>query len=343
MNHNTPRYRIAAFGEVMMRLQVPGYESLSQSQQLHYSFSGTGVNIASALSRFGHTGYLISTLPDHSLGEAALAYLRKLNINTSYIVRDGKYLGMYFLENGFGARAGKVTYTDRQGSSFNTSDPALYNWNHIASNIDMAHFCGITLAMNDNVRTQMKTFAQEVQYAGGKVVFDCNYRPSLWAPFSYQQAKPHYEHMLKIANIVMMNEKDAIYTLGMTTTATERIEQLKDLIPQVAAQYDIEVVAGTHRYIHNDNTHSLQGYLYKDGVFTFSATLRFAVYDRIGAGDAYTSGIIHGELCGLSPQQTVNYAATAAMLAHTVVGDTPTATEAEVWQAMTDPRLDVER
>lgn len=335
--------RIAAFGEVMMRLQVPGYESLSQASSLQYTFSGTGVNIASALARLGHTGFLVSTLPDNSVGEAAIAYLRKLGISTPFISRAGKYVGMYFLENGFGARPSRVTYTDRLGSSFNTSLPAAYDFSTIAQEIDIVHFCGITLAMNDSVRYQMKAFARAVKESGGQVVFDCNFRPSLWGTDGYAAAKPHYEEMLALADIVMMNEKDAMLTLGMETREVERMAQLKHLISAVADKYGIAVVAGTHREINRDNTHTLEGYMYKDDGFTFSKPLTFSVYDRIGAGDAYASGIIHGEASGFHPERTVAYAAAAAMLAHTVVGDTPTSTDAEVVQAMTDTAFDVER
>lgn len=334
---------VAAFGEVMMRLQVPGFESLAQANTLQYSFSGTGVNIVSALARFGHTGYLISTLPDNSMGEAAMAYLRKLNITTTFMNRAGKYVGMYFLENGFGTRPSRVTYTDRLGSSFNTASVDAYDYGKIAQGIDIIHFCGITLAMNDSVRSHMKSLAREVKKNGGTVVFDCNYRPTLWGPNGYNEAKPHYEEMLELADIVMMNEKDAMFILGMTTTATERIEQLQDLIPQVTHRYGIAVAAGTHRSINSNNTHSLIGYLYKENQFQFSKTSTFAVYDRIGAGDAYASGIIHGEAQGFPAEQTVEFAAAAAILAHTVPGDTPTATEAEVNQAMTAQTLDVER
>lgn len=89
--------KIAAFGEVMMRLTVPGVERLSQANHLDYSFSGTGVNVSSQLARFGHDAYLISRLPDNPLGEAAEAYLRKLGIGTAFISHGGKYIGMYFL------------------------------------------------------------------------------------------------------------------------------------------------------------------------------------------------------------------------------------------------------
>ncbi|BFT70511.1 sugar kinase [Paenibacillus sp. P36] len=335
--------RIAAFGEVMMRLQVPGYELLSQASSLNYTFSGTGVNISSALARFGHSGFLVSRLPSNAVGDAAEAYLRKLGINSSMITRGGNYVGMYFLENGFGARPSRVTYSNRQESSFNTAPENTYNFAEIAKNIDMIHFCGITLAMNDNVRQHMKALAKEVKANGGTVVFDCNYRPAHWGEGGYAKAKPHYEDMLQFADIVMMNEKDAIYILGMHTDQTERQDQLMELIPAVADKYQIAVIAGTHRHINSDNTHSLRGFIYKNEAFTFSNLLTFSIYDRIGAGDAYTSGIVHGEIQGFSPDKTVGFAAAAGMLAHTIVGDTPMSSESDILRAMTEVVGDVER
>ncbi|MBD1381523.1 sugar kinase [Metabacillus arenae] len=335
--------KIAAFGEVMMRLQVPRHELLTQAGTLHYSFSGTGVNVTSALARFGHQGYLVSTLPANAVGDAAVSYLQKLGVTQSFILRDGKYVGMYFLENGFGARPSRVTYSNRKESSFNTAPDGTYDFEEIAHKVDVVHFCGITLAMNESVRHHMKTFAKAVKENGGTVVFDCNYRPSLWGEDGYEKAKPHYEEMLELSDIVMMNEKDAMFILGMKTNKKDRQEQLKELIPVVAEKYTISVIAGTHRSINSNNTHSLQGFMLKNQTFTFSKTLSFSVYDRIGAGDAYTSGIVHGELQGFSPEKTVSYAAAAGMLAHTVAGDTPMSSENEIFQAMTESVGDVER
>ncbi len=327
----------------MMRLQVPGYELLSQAGTLNYSFSGTGVNVTAALARFGHAGHLVSTLPANAVGDAAVAYLRKLGVTQSFISRAGNYVGMYFLENGFGARPSRVTYSNRLESSFNTAPDGTYDFEDIAQKIDVVHFCGITLAMNDSVRHHMKTFAKAVKASGGTVVFDCNYRPTLWGEAGYEKAKPHYEEMLHLADIVMMNEKDAMFVLGMKTEKEERQEQLMELIPAVAKKYNISVIAGTHRSINGNNTHSLQGFIFKSETFTFSKALTFSVYDRIGAGDAYTSGIVHGEMEGFSPEKTVAFAATAGMLAHTVVGDTPMSSENDVLRAMTESVGDVER
>jgi 2-dehydro-3-deoxygluconokinase len=250
---------------------------------------------------------------------------------------------MYFLENGFGARPSRVTYSNRLESSFNSAPEGTYDYDAIAAQADIVHFCGITLAMNDSVRLHMKRLARAVKARGGTVVFDCNYRPSLWGTGGYEKAKPHYEDMLNLADIVMMNEKDAMFILGMHTGKETRSEQLADLIPAVAAQYGIKVAAGTHRSINGDNTHSLQGFIYKNQNFAFSKKLTFSVYDRIGAGDAYTSGIVHGELSGFSPEKTVGFAAAAGMLAHTIVGDTPMSSESEILRAMTEAVGDVER
>src|SRR5699024_5245588 len=93
-------------------------------------------------------------------------------------------------------------------------------------------------------------------------------------------------------------------------------------IPAVAEKYNIPMIAGTHRSINSDNTHSLRGYLYKNEAFTFSETRTFSVLDRIGGGDGYTSGILHGEIEGFSPEKTVYFATEAGMLAHNVLGAT---------------------
>jgi 2-dehydro-3-deoxygluconokinase len=337
------RVRVAAFGEVMMRLQVPGYELLSQADSLRYSFSGTGVNVGAALARFGHESFLVTRLPDNPLGEAAAANLRKLGLSMDFVVRGGHYLGMYFLENGFGARPGRVTYSNRQESSFNTAPSDAYDYEAIASGIDLIHFCGITLAMNDAVRGHMLRLAKALKARGGTVVFDCNYRPAHWGENGYAKAKRYYEQMLELADIVMMNERDMIHILGMTTKKTDRLEQLTELMPAVAGRYGISVIAGTHRTIHGDNKHSLLGFLYKNGVFSFAEPRAFAVYDRIGAGDAFASGIIHGELSAFEPERAVRFAAVAAMLAHTVSGDTPMSSESEILRAMTDANGDVIR
>src|SRR5699024_8775134 len=137
--------KIKAFGEVMMRLEVPGYRKLEQARQLDVMYAGTGVNIIGALHRYGHETALISKLPKTSVGDAALTQIRSLGIGTEDIIRGGDFLGMYFLESGFDLRSSKVTYSDRLTSSFNTASLTEFDCDDLLANTSMIHFCGIAL------------------------------------------------------------------------------------------------------------------------------------------------------------------------------------------------------
>lgn len=337
------RKQITSFGEVMMRLEVPSHLTLSQSQSLNYSFSGTGVNVVAALIRLGHKGAIVTTLPANSLGDAAEAALRGLGFDIKYVRRDGQLLGSYFLETGYGSRKSKVTYASRVNSAFNTTSHHAYTDLSFAEDSHYFHLCGIGLAMNEEMRYIMKTLASVVKSKGGSVIFDCNFRASLWSEEDKKQARTHYEDMLHLADIVMMNERDAISLLGYKSSSADRIEQIKELIPQIAKDYGIRVISGTQRTIEADS-HYIQGFLYhKDKGLTFGKPMKVQVLDRIGAGDAYTAGVIHGEICGYDPGYTVQYATAASVLAHTIVGDTAPSSEEDILQVMNEQVLDIER
>ncbi|UOQ46723.1 sugar kinase [Gracilibacillus caseinilyticus] len=334
---------IAAFGEVMMRMTVPGHDLVSQASTLHYSFSGTGVNVTGSLTKLGHQTTVISALPQTPIGDAAVAHLHKLGISTDEIVRTGNDIGFYFLENGFGDRPSRVTYSNRLVSSFNTTKIDQYDFIRLSMQIDVLHLCGIALAMNDTIRHQMIEFAQLVKHHGGMVVFDCNYRPALWKNNEPQKARIYYEQLLPLADIVIMNEQDAKSTLGYSSPYQTREEQLEDLIPKVAHHFSIPQIAGTLRTVHQYRTHSIKGYLYQNKTFYYDTHPHFMVLDRIGAGDAFTSGIIHGQLCNHNPDHVIQFATASCKLAHTITGDTPLATEEEILQAMRKTATDIIR
>src|SRR5690625_4596137 len=184
--------KIKAFGEVMMRLDVPNHLKLEQTQHLRVSYSGTGVNILSALSRFGHDTSLITKLPTNSLGDAAIANIRSLGVSTKDIVRGGDYMGMYFLEQGFHVRPTKVTYSNRQESSFSTSTVEDYPIASILEHTNMIHFCGISLAISDQTREMTLEIARQAKQLGVTIIFDCNFRPKLWND-EYALARHYYQ------------------------------------------------------------------------------------------------------------------------------------------------------
>lgn len=334
---------IAAYGEIMMRLEVPDNLLLRQAENLKYSFTGTGVNVTSLLSQFGYDTSLISAVPDNAIGTAAIGAIRRLGIHSDFVIKNNDNLGMYFLEQGFGNRPSNVTYTNRQQSSFNTTDISKYNIFQSLEGIDVLHICGISLAMNDLTQNNILTIVKIAKEKNIQIVFDCNFRPSLWGDNGNQRAKPYYESILKEADIVLMSEKDAINTLDLTTTKETKEEQLEELLPIVANKFDINIVAGTIRTIQGSNQNNIKGYLFKDKRMYYSKAFEVDILDRIGTGDAYTCGVMHGELSNMDPQEIVSFSTASCVLAHTISGDTPLFDTDDIIKVINEEKNDIER
>lgn len=331
---------IYAFGEVMMRLEAPHFQKLQQASELLVSYSGTGVNILSGLSHFGHRTALVTKLPTNSIGIAALAHLQSLGIETSHIVRGGDTLGLYFLERGFGGRASAVTYTDRSNSSFCTSECEEYDFANLQKS-SVIHFCGISLAVSSHTRQLTLAVAKKAKAQGLTISFDCNYRPKLWGDDS-THAKSSYEEMLHLADICFMTEKDARFILELPTTQTEKEKQIEDLLPQVADAYKIQTIAGTIRDTTSISAQTLKGFIVREGTVTYSHVHNLHVLDRIGGGDGFVSGILHGLHTKVEPNNLIDFATAAGVLAHTTVGDSPVSSLADI-KRFTEQTIDIER
>lgn len=334
---------IAAYGEIMMRLEVPDNLLLRQAENLKYSFTGTGVNVTGLLSQFGYDTSLISAVPENSIGTAAIGAIRRLGIHSDFIIKNNDNLGMYFLEQGFGNRPSNVTYTNRQQSSFNTTDISEYDIVQSMKGVDVLHICGISLAMNNLTQNNILTIVKVAKEQGIKIVFDCNFRPSLWGENGNQRAKPYYETILREADIVIMNEKDAINTLNLTTTKERKEEQLEELLLVVAEKFNIDIIAGTIRTIQGSNQNNIKGYLFKNGTMYYSEDFEVNILDRIGTGDAYTCGVIHGELSNMDPQEMVTFSTASCVLAHTISGDTPLFDTDDIIKIINEEKNDIER
>lgn len=334
---------IAAYGEIMMRLEVPDNLLLRQAENLKYSFTGTGVNVTGLLSQFGYDTSLISAVPENSIGTAAIGAIRRLGIHSDFIIKNNDNLGMYFLEQGFGNRPSNVTYTNRQQSSFNTTDISEYDIVQSMKGVDVLHICGISLAMNNLTQNNILTIVKVAKEQGIKIVFDCNFRPSLWGENGNQRAKPYYETILREADIVIMSEKDAINTLNLTTTKESKEEQLEELLLVVAEKFNIDIIAGTIRTIQGSNQNNIKGYLFKNGTMYYSEDFEVNILDRIGTGDAYTCGVIHGELSNMDPQEMVTFSTAACVLAHTISGDTPLFDTDDIIKIVNEEKNDIER
>ncbi|MCL1950145.1 MAG: sugar kinase [Turicibacter sp.] len=330
---------IASFGEVMLRLTPPNFMVLEQTDQLTMSFVGTGVNLLGSLSRFGQKTSMVSKIPNNALGLAALSELRKLGIGTEFMGFSGDHMGSFFVELGYGLRPTQVTYQNRVNSSFCQAGAGAYGIEGIVSQSNWVHICGITLSLTKQTREAALKLAKETSHQGKNLCFDFNYRPSLNEGNTLQEMRGYYQEMLRHATLVFGSLRDLTDLMGMEINKElPPIERLRQGGAAFMKEYDIPYFAGTIR-----NGHQLTGFIFRDGELHLSQPVELKVLDRIGGGDAYAAGILHGLASGWETEYLLKFAVANAALAHSTFGDTPLATENQVKQFMDNPTLDLVR
>lgn len=315
--------KILAFGEIMMRLMPSDYKLISQVNELECLFTGTGANVLSGLYQMGNEVFMATRLPKNNVGYAAAAQLRKLGINDKYVNYGENHMGIYFLEVGIGSRPSEVTYMNRRESSFGKSTINDYNIEEMLQGIDCIHLCGISLAISKELRECLFKLANKAKEKGITVIFDCNFRPSLWNSEERKNAKDIYRKMLDLSDIVFAGEKDALLILEIDKNEElTGIKQLEYLLEIMRREHNIKKILGTIR-TNEGCIQKLKGYMLdKDGL-VLSKDYELTIYDRIGAGDAFTAGAIHGLFNNTTRNEVVDFATCSGVLAHTTYGDAP--------------------
>lgn len=327
--------KVLAIGEVMMRLTPPSHKMIEQTDTLDLSFSGTGLNILSGLSRNNVKTSLLTGLPDNSVGKAATVFTRKLGVDTEWICHQGNHIGTYFLELGFGNRPSQVTYLNREASSFCSEVIPDNKIEAAVESHDIIHICGIALSTSLVSRQLILRAVKFAFETGKKIIFDFNYRPSLNTRVDHEQLFSDYLYILERSHLVFGSLRDLAH-FYQTDSMTEEA-----LIDKLLTDFkEIEWFTGTTR----TENQGLSGWLITNkGERVVSPPHVITVFDRIGTGDAYASGIILGYIRGWSLQETVDFATCAADLAHTTFGDSPILDESFIRRFMTNPEAQVFR
>ncbi|MGL5042028.1 MAG: sugar kinase [Culicoidibacterales bacterium] len=335
--------KIAAFGEVMQRLTVPNYLKLEQTTILEVGYTGTGVNVLGNLSQFGHQTKIITKLPDNGVGRAANRALKALGIDTTAVIIGGDRLGQYFLENGYGSRQSVVTY-NRKGSSFLNSSARNYDWELLFKDVTQIHFCGISFLVSENMRAIALEAIHGAVSRGIKVSLDFNYREGL---LSKKLARPLYEQLLPLVDFVFANHRDFTELLALTNydLASSYEQNIARIMQTVLEKYpNISTIAGTKRTIISAKVHQLNSFIVTKKQQAYYASENFDVLERIGGGDAFVAGVLHGLKTFDTIDDTIKFATQNAIHKHTIIGDTNYATEEEIKRCMNQKAIkDIKR
>lgn len=317
--------KIVAFGEVMLRLTVPEYQLLEQSDTVRMTSVGTGVNLLASLAHFGYDTELITALPANPLGRKMASDLRKLGISDRAILFTGAHVGSFFVEIGYGKRPTRVTYQNRLASSFCEASPDTYDWESAFQSAGIVHICGIALSLTDNTRKQALELAKQAHQAGKLVCFDFNYRASLNEKNDHETMKHFYQEILPYMDLVSGSFRDLNELLDYPTT--DKRETATQFIHDFGLQYFV----GTNR-IEKKGEKFFSGFIYTAADFVASKEFPLVILDRIGSGDAFASGIITGIIEKWDHQKTLAFAVSSAVLAQSAMNDSPIFTKEDVFQ-----------
>lgn len=310
--------KVITLGEIMLRLSTECGIRLSQANHFQAHYGGGEANVAASLATFGHEVYYASKVPDNSLGDGVKKHLQANGVHTSYLLYGGSRLGTYYMESGSGERATSVIY-DRAGSSFATMESLEWDLTALFTGIDIFHISGITPALSENWKKWTITLVKAAKKANVKVSFDINYRGKLW---SQKEASETIKQILPYVDYCSAGKMDALYLLDVSPFEDEENEliyyyqEMQKLFPTISVFYS------TKRVVHSASSNELTGTLWINESFYESATHYIQpIVDRVGGGDAFAAGVLHGLLKEELPQRMVDFATAASALKHTVYGD----------------------
>jgi len=310
-----PSYDLLTCGETLLRLSPPGMQRLDQARAFEVGIGGTELNVACLLARLGRRTAWVSRLPEGPLGRIVEGEARRHGVDTRFIrwVPEAR-LGLMFFEAGPAPRNARVIY-DRKHSA--ASELAFEDapWEALVAASARVHLSGITPALGPSCRALVPHVAALAAVAGKPVSYDLNYRATL---MTTEEARAMLAAVAPHLELLVVAERDARAVLGFA-------EEAERLAEAIAARYGVPLVGLTR----GPTAHGLDpgapgsepgDLLFGGGKIRYAPRYPVEIVDRIGAGDSFVAGLIHGLLDG-DPDLAIRLAAYAAAIGLATPGD----------------------
>ena len=307
----------------MLRLSTPGNTRIVQSDSFDVNYGGGEANVAVSLANYGHDAYYVTKLPKHEVGQAAVNALRRYGVHTDYIVRGGNRVGIYYLESGSAMRPSKVIY-DRADSAIAKANSSDFDFDAIMEGADWFHFSGITPAISDSAAELTLIACKKAKEHGVKVSCDLNYRKKLW---SVEKAQSVMTPLMEYVDVCIGNEEDAQYCLGFKPDAdveagNTSADGYYSIFKQMKEKFNFEYVVSTLRESYSASHNGWKALIYDGKEFYESKRYDIEpIVDRVGGGDSFSGGLIHGLLTMDNMKDALEFAVAASALKHTINGD----------------------
>ncbi len=333
--------RIVCFGELLLRLTAPGRELLMQTGSLDVHVGGAEANVGIGLANLGHDVAMVSAVPDNPLGQAGIRFVRGQGVDTRNVqLRDGR-MGLYFLSVGAGLRASDIVY-DRAASSFATAPADAFDWAAILDGAAMLHLSGITPALGHATAQAALAAARAAKELGVAVSFDGNYRARLWEAWD-SDPRAILTELVGLADTMFGNHRDVSLLLGKTFSGDGADRRREAAEAAFAAFPNLQRIASTARHVDDADSHRIAARVdTRERGYQTDEVVVAGIVDRIGGGDAFAAGILHGVLSGQDLEATVASGLALTCLKHSLPGDASLFGQRDI-DAFLEGGLDVRR
>jgi 2-dehydro-3-deoxygluconokinase len=324
---------VITFGEAMVRLSPPSFHRLEQAHGLDVKVGGAELNTAVGLARLGRSTAWVSRLTNNPLGRLIANQAREAGVSTEHIVwTEGDRVGVYYVEFGAAPRASSVLY-DRKDSAIAAIQPGMVSWSRVFPGAKWFHVTGITPALSAAAAETTLEALQAARASHVPVSIDLNYRAKLWTP---AEAGRWLTSFMEYCDVLITTEEDIERVFGMTG------KDYEDVAGQVARRFPLKVVAITLR----DNPlvwrNTWTAIAYQNASILRTRSYEVEIVDRLGAGDSFAAGLIHGLLDG-DLQKGLDFGVAASALKHSIPGDFAWITRQEVEAMLKGPGLRISR
>lgn len=353
-------FDMISLGEIMLRLD-PGDSRIKTARSFRVWEGGGEYNVARGLRKcFGLRTAAVTALADNEVGRLVEDFMLQGGVDTS-LIKWVKYdgigrtvrNGLNFTERGYGIR-GAVGVSDRGNTAVSQLREGDIDWEYIFGTLGVRwlHTGGIFAALSDTTAQVVIEAVKTAKKYGTVVSYDLNYRPSLWNDIGGKaRAREVNKEIAKYIDVMIGNEEDFTACLGLDVEGND--ENLKELnidgyvkmIEKAASIYpNFKVAASTLRTVKTASVNDWSALCWAEGKVSMGLDFKnLEIYDRVGGGDSFASGLIYGLMTTGDPQTAVNYGVAHGALAMTTPGDTSMASKAEVERLMSGAGARVQR
>jgi 2-dehydro-3-deoxygluconokinase len=326
-------FDVITFGEAMIRLSPPNFRRLEQARSLDVQVGGAELNTAVGLARLGRSAAWVSRLTRNPLGRLIANHAREAGVSTDHVVwTDEDRVGVYYLEFGAAPRASSVLY-DRKGAAIAAVRPGMVDWSKVFAGAKWFHVTGITPALSATAAETTREALRAARTAKVQTSIDLNYRAKLW---SQAEAGRWMSTFMEDCDVLITTEEDTERVFGITG------KNYEDVAAQVAKRFPLQVVAITLRENPLVWKNTWTAMAYRAGTVFRTRTYEVEIVDRLGAGDSFAAGLIHGLLDG-DLQKGLDYGVAASAIKHSIPGDFAWITRDEVEALLKGPGLRISR